>query len=209
MSGHEATAPEDGDQGFVILEALVTLVLVALTFGLVAGMVGFGHRLSEAGTSRDRLSALATGGAALEGWLAAASAARPRIDEERGPVLFEGRPDRLSLLTLNAGDPLPPGLLAVTVGFAGGRDGALLFDATPLAPGDLRLPDMTARQALVSHVTAARFRYFGVPTESAAPRWYDEWTAASRLPRLVELRLTLDLGHRIEPVTLAFRTRAE
>jgi hypothetical protein len=202
-------APENRTEGFVILEALVTLVLVALTFGLVAGVIGFGHRVSEAGRSRDRLSALAGGGSALETWLASASALRPREGEGRGPVLFEGRSDRLSVLTLHGGDPLPPGLLAVTVGFSGGRDGALLFDAAPMPPGDLRLPDMTARQTLVPHVAAARFRYFGEPIEGAPPRWHDEWTAATRLPRLIELRLNLDLGHRVEPVTLAFRTRAE
>lgn len=200
---------EDRTGGFVILEALVALVLVALTFGLVAGVVGFGHRVSEAGRSRDRLSALAGGGAALETWLASASAVRPRLGEERGPVLFEGRSDRFSVLTLNAGDPLAPGLLAVTVGFTGGRDGALVFEAMPMPPGDLRFPDMTARQPLVSHVTAARFRYFGEPIEGAPSRWHDDWTGATRLPRLIELRLNLDLGHRTEPVTLAFRTRAE
>lgn len=201
--------PEDRIQGFVILEALVTLVLVALIFGLVAGVVGVGRRVSEAGRSRDRLSALAGGAAALETWLASASALRPRTGEERGPVLFEGRSDRFSVLTLNSGDPLPPGLLAVTVGFAGGRGGALLFDATPTPPGDLRLPDVTARQALVSHVASARFRYFGARTEGVPPRWHDEWTDATRLPGLVELQLFLDFGHRIEPVRLAFRTRAE
>lgn len=204
-----AASPETQREGFVILEALVALILVALTFGLVAGILGVGHRVSEAGRSRDRLSVLAGGSAVLETWLVSASALRPRVGEGRGPVLFEGRPDRFSLLTLNAGDPLAPGLLAVTVGFTGGRDGALLFDAVPTVPGDPRLPDMTASQVLVSHVAAARFRYFGGPAEGAPPRWHDEWTAATRLPRLVELRLHLDLGRRIEPVTLAFRTRAE
>lgn len=202
-------SPANRTQGFVILEALVALVLVALTFGLVAGVLGFGHRVSEVGRSRDRLSALAGGAAALDAWLAAASALRPRVGEGRGPVLFEGRPDRLSVLTLNSGDPLAPGLLAVTVGFTGGRDGALLFDAVPTMPGDPRLPDMVASQVLMSHVSGARFRYFGVRADGMPPGWHDDWTAATHLPLVVELRLQVDLGHRIEPLSLAFRTRAE
>ena len=199
----------DRVQGFVLLDALLALVLVALTFGLVAGIVGFGHRVVEAGRTRDRIADLAGGGRALAEWIGDASALRPRVGERPGPVLFEGRSDRLSFVTLNTGDALPAGLLAVTVGHAGGTQAGLLFEALPMALGESELPDMTARQLLVSHVLAARFRYFGVLTEGGAAGWHDEWTGVARLPLLVALRLELDLGRRTEPLALSFRTRAQ
>lgn len=193
----------------MLLDALLALLLLALTFGLVAGIISFGHRVLNAGAVRDRLLHVADGTNALESWLASASALRPRIEEKHGPVQFEGRPDRMSFVTLHTGDALPAGLLAVSVGFSGGRNGSLLFDAQPMALGELQMPDMTARQVLVSHVAAVRFHYFGSLTEGVPPGWYEEWTSAKSLPLLIALHLDLDLGHRTEPIDLAFRTRAQ
>ena len=101
----------------------------------------------------------------------------------------------------------------MTVGFDGGNRGGgagtIVFGATPMTVGETLLPKVTARQILVARVVSARFSYFGSPAEGLPTKWYDEWTAAARLPRLVALRAGVDLGRRTESVELAFRVFAE
>ncbi|WP_310353503.1 hypothetical protein [Methylobacterium sp. BE186] len=195
--------------GFVIAEALVALLLLALTLGLSAGMFGFARRLSQAGHGRDVLAQTVAGGGALGGWLAAAAPIRPATPAGPGPVLFEGRPDRLTFVTASRGDVQPAGLLAVTVGF-NGRDrgaptGSILFDVAPLPVGASLLPDQVARQTLIARVAGARFGYFGALGEGRPAAWHDAWTDATRLPQLVRLRAEIDLGGRVEPLDLSFR----
>src|SRR3954465_11684034 len=106
------------NDGFVLLEALVALVLLSLTFGLLAGMLSFGQRITEAGRPRDRAAQFANGNDAMAEWIASAVPIREIRQSLPGPVLFDGRADRLSLVTLSTGDVQPGGLLAVTVAFS-------------------------------------------------------------------------------------------
>ncbi|MER2263866.1 hypothetical protein [Methylobacterium oxalidis] len=197
------------EAGFALAEALVALLLLALTLGLAAGVFSFGRRISQAGHGRDVLAHTVAGSGALGGWLAAAAPIRTVTPAGPGPVLFEGRPDRLTFVTASRGDAQPAGLLAVTVGFngrdRGGRTGSILFDVTPLAFGEALLPDQVARETLIAHVAGARFSYFGALTEGRPAAWHDDWTDATRLPQLVQLRANLDLGGRVEPLDLSFR----
>ncbi|AWN43731.1 hypothetical protein [Methylobacterium durans] len=203
------SAPSRRQQGFVIAEALVALLLLALTLGLAANVFSFGRRIAQAGQGRDVLARTVAGSGALGGWLAAAAPIRTVTPTGPGPVLFEGRPDRLTFVTASRGDVQPAGLLAVTVGFNGrdrdARTGSILFDVAPLAVGEALLPDQVAREPLIARVAAARFRYFGALAEDRPAAWYDDWTDATRLPELVQLRANLDLGGRIEPLDLSFR----
>ena len=201
------------DAGFIVVEALVAMVLLVFTLGLVAALLHLGQRVADRGRGRDDLSHLATGSDALSGWLASAAAVRPVRPTGRGPVLFEGRADRLSFLTESTGDAQPPGMLAVTVGFATSgtfdRAGALLFDAAPLGLGDTTLPDLPARLPLQTHVVSAQFSYFGSPGDGMPAEWRQDWTGAARLPRLVALRVQVETGQRVENLAWTYRIMSQ
>src|SRR6478736_2947341 len=51
--------------GFILLEVLVGLILLSLTLGLFALMLGFASRVAEAGRLRDRGAEIAIGAAAI------------------------------------------------------------------------------------------------------------------------------------------------
>jgi hypothetical protein len=189
--------------GFVLLEALVALVLLSLTLGLLAGMLSFGRRVTEAGRPRDRAAQFANGSDALAEWIASAVPIREIRQSMPGPVLFDGRTDQLTLVTLSTGDVQPAGLLAVTVAFSAA--GAMVFDTIPVPVGARRLPEISATQVLLDHVVSARFSYYGSPAEGMPEKWYDDWTAAIRLPRLIALRAGVQLDRRVRDVDLTYR----
>jgi hypothetical protein len=201
MTGLRGAKAREG--GFVLLEALVVLVLLSMTLGLLASMLNFGRRVAERGGMRDRAVSLANGSDAIAAWLASAAPIREIRQGLPGPVLFEGRSDRVSFLSVSSGETQPSGLLAITFGFSSA--GTLVFDAMPMAVGERQLPDMTARQVLLDHVVSARLSYFGSPTEGAPEKWYDVWTASVRLPRLVALRAQVDLDRRVSEIDLNYR----
>ena len=207
-------APTDGRAaGFIVLEALVALILLVFTLGLVASMLSFGQRLAASGRARDEVAHIANGSNALAGWLASATPFRPEKQTGPGPVLFEGRADRLSFVTTSIGDAQPPSLLAITVGFASARKpdalGTIVFDAVPLGLGEAGLPDTVASTVLFGQVLSAQFSYFGSPQEGVAANWRPDWTGAARLPRLVSLQARVAVGKRIESFRLNFRVMAE
>lgn len=198
--------------GFILLEALVALVLLLVTIGLVASLLSFGQRVAGKAQARDAVVHMATGSRALEDWLVGASAFRPVANKIAGPVLFEGRSDRLSFVATSNGDVQAAGLLAVTVGFGGhkaGALGAILFDAIPFGLGEATLPDQVAKTLLIGQVEAAQFSYFGATRPGVAPDWRDDWTAAAQLPQLVALDLSIAVGPRPERFRLTFRVRTE
>jgi hypothetical protein len=192
----------------VLVEGLVALVLLALTLGLLAGMVSFGRRVAEAGRGRDQVAQLANGVEVLGQWLAAAAPVTSRTQVGPGPVLFSGTSNRLTFVTLSKGDVQPAGLLAIAVASAprgrNGQRGGLMFATSAVELGAQELPDLTPREVLIDHLTTARFSYFGSRVEGEPMRWYDEWNEAARLPRLVALRAGLqDAG--TPPLDLTFR----
>ncbi len=197
--------------GFVLAEALLCVILIALTVALVATTLTFGRRVADAGRGRERIAQMSTGVQALTGWLARAVSVQQIGAGGGRRVLFEGQAGRLSFLTLSQGDAQPGGILAVTVTFAGhatGGTGALVFVAAPVPVGTLSPSAGLGEQVLIGHVVTGQFRYFGAPADGGAPQWLDRWTQASRLPDLVALHATLALGPRHETVDLTFRVFA-
>jgi hypothetical protein len=198
-------AHRDRTGGFVLMEALVALVLLALTLGLFAATLGFGRRVAAAGEARDRMAEVATGTGALAAWLAGAVPAREARMGGASPARFEGRSDGLSFVTLSNGDVMPGGLLAMTV-VTRGR--TLAFEAGPLPVGQIQSSPGEA-QILLDGIAAARFRYYGSPQEGAPADWHEQWRNADRLPRLVGLQATIILDRRSEAMDFTFRIPVE
>ncbi|MGF9759495.1 hypothetical protein AAII07_30310 [Microvirga sp. 0TCS3.31] len=193
--------------GFVLAEALLCVVLIALTMALVGTTLTFGRRVADAGRGRDRIAQMSTGVQALADWLSRALAVQQIGAGGGRRVLFEGQARRLSFMTLSQGDTQPGGILAVTVALTAeqpGGTGALVFMAAPVPVGTQAPPAALGEQVLISHVVTGRFRYYGAPDDREPPRWLDHWTQASRLPDLVGLNATLALGPRHETIELTF-----
>jgi general secretion pathway protein J len=195
--------------GFVIVEALVALILISMTLALFATTLTFARRVADAGGLRERLADAATGVDAMAGLLAGALPVREPTPTGQTRVLFEGRPDALSFVTLSSGETQAGGMLAVTIGFAAGRQRSgpgVFFSSSPI--GLTTPPSLTPAgiplQPLSRKMMPLQFSYFGSPVEGRPVRWHDEWANATRLPRLVGLRAGLDRNGRMEIVDLRF-----
>jgi Tfp pilus assembly protein PilV len=201
------------DSGFVLLEALVSLTLLAMTVALVATTLSFGRRIADAGRARERIADAMTGVHVIADWLGRTLPAREAGAGGNMRVLFDGNPTQLTFRTLSNGDTQPGGVLAISVAFTRpgqALSGALVFTSKSVAAGTLDLAGGRAEpQVLVGHVIEARFRYFGSPAESEPPTWRENWTDAARLPTHVALRLQLSVGSRVEAMDLTFRVMAE
>lgn len=195
--------------GFVLAEALVALVLLGLTTALVVTGLAFGRRVNDAGRDRERLAQAASGFDSLADWLVRASPLVEISPLGEPLAIFDGTPKVLTFLTVNRGDALPGGLVAVRVML---HDGRLLFEARTVPAGSAAGAPVTAPvtlTTLVAGVDRASFLYFGSPSEGRPVQWYDEWQAAARLPRLVALRARVYLQRAPEEIDLTFRVRSE
>jgi len=192
--------------GFVLMEALVALILLALMLGLFATTLGFGRRVASAGVARDQMAEVATGTEALAKWLSGAVPARNVIVDGFSPVQFEGYADGLSFKTLSNGDVLAGGLLAVTVA---ARGNIIAFEAAPLPVGRDRPAARGEPQVLLDRIASARFSYYGSPRSGDPLQWYDEWRNAEHMPRLVGMRANVLLHGRTTTMDFLFRVMSD
>jgi general secretion pathway protein J len=205
MSVNHRHAASNG--GFILLEALVSLILLSMILALFSSTLTFARRVAAAGNSREDISAISSGANAVSQWLAGAVPAREIGAGGEGPVSFDGRSDRLSFVTLSNGDTQPGGLLSMTIAFVGrGRTGTLAFSSSPVGIGASPVaPSLDQPQVLIESVTGLEFSYFGADDDGTPPAWHPSWRNASRLPTAVALRMTIDHQGRIEPLDLTFR----
>ncbi len=192
--------------GFTLVEVLLALsigaaLLVVVFGGVRAGLAAWGRGEARAAAlEHDRsleqmLTQTIAGAFPYRGNAARAGATG---------VLFNGRPDRLTLVTV--APPIPASMpIAFTAVHVSG-------DEQGLAVRQLALPnqesvDRTAAVLVDSSVVALRFRYLG----QEADTWSDEWQMGRErgLPRAVEIRLTTAInGRRVEQLPLVVSIRA-
>jgi hypothetical protein len=206
MSGVRQAKSSNG--GFVLLEALVSLILLAMIMGLFAATLTFGRRVADAGNSREGILEVSTGANSIARWLSSAVPSRDVGPGGEGQALFDGSGHRLSFVTLGNGETQPGGMLAVTIAFAAperNRAGAIVFASSPVKPGTAPNASPSDYQALMGNIRDASFSYFGSLSDNAPPTWHREWREASRLPTMVVLRASVDLKGRMKMLDLSFR----
>jgi hypothetical protein len=210
--GRNAKRPSaERERGFILLEALVALILMTMTLLLFSGSLDFGRRSLQAGRTLDQFIESQAGLDALSAWLEMAIPITQPGADKPGQVLFDGRPNRLSFTTLSNGDLLPGGILWLALAVErSGRTNALVFESASLSPGrHAPAGDSGQGQVLLRHVRDFELAYFGSRADGQPAAWYSEWRDADRLPRLVGLRATIDLGARTRRIDSVFSVRTE
>lgn len=191
--------------GFTLLELLLALgiaatVLVILFGGLRVGLAAW-TRGEQRTATLDHTRSIVN---LLERPIAGAFPYRIPPDDEQGErILFEGRPDRLTFVTLS---PAFPGTAPIAFTAV-----SLFADGSGLAVRQQPLPNQLALSRLEPSLvdpetTGLRFRYLGQEPEA----WQGEWDTAKeeRLPRAVEITLATGAGARSAWQTLTIPIRA-
>jgi len=194
-----------GRRGFTLLEVVLALSIAAAMLVITFGGLRVGLAAWQRGAHRaadlDHTRSLAL---LLERALEGAFPYRIDPDDGQGPrILFEGKPDRLTLVT--ASPPFPDAAsIAFTVVSLSGEAGGLTVRQQPL-PNRLELESLDP--VLVdAETTGVQFRYLGEKSGS----WQDRWDVAKEktLPRAVEITLVTGTGGRLAPQALTVSIRA-
>jgi general secretion pathway protein J len=191
--------------GFTLLEVLLALGVTAALLVIVMGGLRVGLAAWQRGAERtaalDRERSLVV---MIERSLAGAFPYRISAEtEQEARVVFDGRPDRLTFVTL--APPLPADAPAPFSAVS------LAADATGLALRQQILPNRLALDGMEPvlvdrQTTAVRFRYLGQEPEAWAETW--DVKTEEALPRAVEVTLVTGVGTRRAQQTLTVPIRA-
>lgn len=178
-------------RGFTLLELILALSIAAAMLAITLGGLRVGLAAWQRGAHRaadlDHTRSLAV---LLERALESAFPYRVEADDGQGPrVLFEGRPDRLTLVTVSPPFPAATPIAFTALSLSGEADGLVLRQQA--------LPNRVALDALEpvlvdAETAAVRLRYLGAKPEA----WQDRWDVVKEktLPRAVEVTLVTRRG---------------
>jgi len=178
-----------------LIELLVSLMLLVLITGFLAGGIGVGRRAFAA----DQDAAVeASNSAALDSLAKLIATALP-AQAGQGQMAFEGGGETLAFVALSAGHALPGGPLGMRI-YLEGREVRVVVK---LKARSAKAKEVRAK-ALVG-VTSLEFTYFGSREAGKPPAWHREWPAADHLPDLVAMQVSFGGRTRKPPVVVALR----
>jgi general secretion pathway protein J len=193
-------------RGFTLLEALLSIALMSLIVGTIAGGFRLGKRVWETGRDYEGVQEVEEAAGALQTIL---SRAFPILLDKRDgapSVAFEGRPDRIRFVTTSDGGA-DWGGLALTEITASGEDidvrsGVLRQEAWFGGAGG-----PTRSATALRGVADFELSYFGAAEPNAAPAWTKIWVERVSAPKLVSVRLTARRNGKLVDASFIVRLR--
>ena len=190
-----------GEQGLTLIELLLSLAILAVLTGFLAGGLTMGRRAFAASHASE------VGGetsAAIQTVVALVASALPVRFDGAGPkdgVGFDGRQEGLSFVALSEGRSLRGGPHKIVLRRSGGDVVVDIVALTGVRPKEGAEVSPT-RVVVLSGVRDIRLGYFGTTDPKVKPAWRAEWLRAERLPDLVSIRIEFEDERRNEPAAL-------
>jgi hypothetical protein len=182
-----------GEEGFSVMEMLVSLVILALILALLPGAFRLARQVWTATAMLDRDSGRDAGIDFLETRLAEAM---PLFEPGKAGlvnILFNGTKDSLRFVAPSRNGPAGGGLYRYVIELRPGDSGlsSLVVMVAPyLGPqAEGASPPAGEEQVLADDVASAKFRFFGRHELRQAPAWQADWKRTDALPDLVELNI--------------------
>lgn len=182
----------NSDDGFTLIETLVSIMLLALVVAFLPGLLQLGTRAMQSRTELDAISAAGPARQFIAQQLSSATPALQRRSGGRLQLAFDGRRDELSFVAPASLGAPQTGMQDYKIAVVTGGDGA----GTPqrsllvgIRPFSLLGVNPAATSVLMRDVNTLTFRYFGRRSGEEGARWHDEWNGESALPRLVEMQI--------------------
>ena len=190
-----------GEQGLTLIELLLSLAILAILTGFLAG----GLSMARQAFGADRASEIGSEtSAAIQTVAALVGSALPVRFDRAGPkdaIGFDGRGEAISFVGLSEGRSLRGGPHKIVLRRSGGD---IVADFVPLnGARSKENPEPAATRVVVlSGVREIRIGYFGTLDPKVKPAWRSDWFRAERLPDLVSIRIEFEDGRRNEPATI-------
>jgi general secretion pathway protein J len=190
-----------GEQGLTLIELLLSLAILAVLTGFLAG----GLSMVRRAFATDRASEIGSEtSAAVQTVAALVGSALPLRFDGAGPkdaIGFDGRQEGLSFVGLSEGRSLRGGPHKIVLRRSGSD---IVADFVALAgTRPKENPETPATRVVVlSGVRDVRIGYFGTTDPKVKPAWRAEWLRADRLPDLVSIRIEFEDERRNQPAAI-------
>jgi general secretion pathway protein J len=184
------------EAGLTLIELLISLMLLVLITGFLAGGLAIGRRAFSADHDA---TVEASDRAALDSLASLIATALPNKVGRSAQIAFEGGRETLAFVALSAGHALPGGPLGTRIY----RDGADVGVVVKLG-GSSPAGKEVRTKALIG-ITSLQFSYFGTLEPGKPPAWHAEWPVSDHLPDLVELDVDFQGRIRKPPLLVALR----
>jgi general secretion pathway protein J len=190
-----------GEQGLTLIELLLSLAILAVLTGFLAG----GLSMARWAFGADRASEIGSEtSAAIQTVAALIGSALPlRFDGAglKDTIGFDGRQEGLSFVGLSEGRSLRGGPHKIVLRRSG-NDVVVDFVALTGARSKENPEASPTRVVVLSGVRDVRIGYFGTTDLKVKPAWRAEWIRVDRLPDLVSIRIEFEDERRNEPATI-------
>jgi general secretion pathway protein J len=189
-----------GEQGLTLIELLLSLAILAILTGFLAG----GLSMARQAFGADRASEIGSEtSAAIQTVAALVGSALPVRFDGAGPkdaIGFDGRGEAISFVGLSEGRSLRGGPHKIVLRRSG-SDIVADFAALNGARSKENPEPAATRVVVLSGVREIHIRYFGT-VDKIKPAWRADWIRAERLPDLVSIRIEFEDERRNEPATV-------
>lgn len=188
-----------GEQGLTLIELLLSLAILAVLTGFLAGGLSIGRRAFSADRVAEITSETDTG---IQSVVALIGSALPiHTADQKSGIMFEGRQQTLSFVGLSEGRSQKGGPHGISFRRSGGDFIVEVAASLPVAAPE-KLGSNTTRVVALRGVREVHFSYFGSLKSSGLSVWQADWIRSERLPKLVSILIEFEDARRNEPARI-------
>lgn len=195
------SARRQSEQGLTLIELLLSLAILAILTGFLAGGLFMGRRAFAADHANQVASETSAAIQTIAGLIGSALPTRPEEAGQHGEIGFEGREEVLSFVGLSEGRSLPGGPHRIVLR-RNGNDVVADFAASNGSRSKGSREPAATSVVVLSGVHQVRLRYFGTTDTKAKPSWRADWPRVERLPNLVSIQIEFEDERRNAPATI-------
>lgn len=202
MTGRGRQTPARGQEGFTLLELVVTLGLLALIVAAIMAGLSAGRRVWQIRSQLDEIAATSAARSVLGARLADAMPLLQQSPSGVATFAFAGTAASVDFVAPLRRSPAGGGLLRhslklAQVALPSGKtrrnlvlEETLFVDTAP-PHDDVRAPRQTV---LVENIASLAIRYSGPVPASPEPAWSDTWQHKDALPQLIGITVVFPAG---------------